>query len=146
MDKKRLSRILAASPREAVINLAEEIMGNYPVVMIKPPAKTLVMLTVKEPVKNSRFFLGEAIASECLLEVAGHRGASVMLGDDFEKARAAAILDAANSAALPVMRYMNAIIEVMEAEMMCEWRKEAAMHRKTQVQFQIMEDRNAEEA
>jgi alpha-D-ribose 1-methylphosphonate 5-triphosphate synthase subunit PhnG len=144
MDKKQFSRILAESPRDAVINLAGRVIDAYPVSVIKPPAKTLIMLTVKEPVKNSRFYMGEAIAAECLLEVAGHKGAAVILGDDFEKARAIAVLDAADSASLPVMADIRLRIAALEQQMILERRQEAALYRTTQVNFHIMEDRDAE--
>ena len=146
MDKKRFTRILSSSRREEVTALAGKIAEAYPVALIKPPAKTLVMLTAREPVKDSRFYLGEAIAAECLLEVDGHKGAAVILGDDFEKARAMAVLDAAQSAGLPEMAEILPRIEALEQEMLRQRRAEAALYRTTQVQFQIMEDKNAEQA
>jgi len=142
MDKKTISAVLAQSPREAVIALAAEISGVRSVVLVKPAEKTLVMLKVREPVKRSLFYLGEVIATECLVEVDGKRGASVLMGDDAEKARAMAVLDATHTARFPEWQDLEMKIHELNEDARQRRAKEAALHRKTQVRFTIMEDRD----
>lgn len=53
------------------------------------------MVQVKETIKQCLFYLGEVLASECMVAVDGVKGCNVMAGDDFKKVQAAAIIDAA---------------------------------------------------
>ena len=144
MDKQTLSAVLAQSPREEVIALAGEAAGGRSIVLVKPAEKTLVMLKVRESVKQSLFYLGEIIATECLVEVDGNRGACVLMGDDQEKARAMAVIDAAHTAGFPQWPGVEARVNELGADVQRKRAEEAALHRKTQVRFSIMEDRDGE--
>lgn len=93
MTKRELSAILAKASREEVTHLAEQIQEGCEIMMLKEPQKTLVMVKARESVKNSLFYLGEVLATECMVTVDGVRGMSVIAGDDFEKTAAAAVID-----------------------------------------------------
>jgi phosphonate C-P lyase system protein PhnG len=135
-----LSCVLAAAPREKVLQLADLIGNAYPVVMIKPPIAAPVTLTVREPVKDSRFLLEKTLATECILEINGHRGTAKVLGDDSERAKAIAILDAAYYAGVPLMHALNACIRVMELELFKEQFVNIGLRRQMKLQLQIAED------
>ena len=64
MEKKRLFQILSRAQRNDVIRLGERIQQQYPVTIVKKPEKSLTMIRMREPVKNSLFYLGEAIITE----------------------------------------------------------------------------------
>ena len=93
MTKHQMSVILARATSREIIEIAETVRKNHTVEMVKAPQKTLVMVKVRESIKQSLFYLGEVLASECMIAVDGVKGSSVMAGDDFEKVTAAAILD-----------------------------------------------------
>lgn len=93
MSKKELSAILAGASKEEVTAIAEQIKPVSEIRILKEPQKTLVMVKVRESVGNSLFYLGEVLATECMVTVDGVKGASVMAGDDFEKTIAAAVID-----------------------------------------------------
>lgn len=93
MTKRELSAILAKASKKEVTELAGQINGACEIKILKEPQKTLVMVKVRESVKNSLFYLGEVLATECMVTVEGIRGMSVIAGDDFEKALAAAVID-----------------------------------------------------
>lgn len=93
MTKRELSAVLSGASREEVSELAGRIRAGSEIKVLKEPQKTLVMVKVRETVKNSLFYLGEILATECMVDVDGKRGASVIAGDDFEKALSAAIID-----------------------------------------------------
>lgn len=60
MNKKRLFQILARADREEVIQLGKKVQQEcYSVTVVKQPEKTLTMIKMREPVKNSLFYLGE---------------------------------------------------------------------------------------
>lgn len=93
MTKRELSAILAKASTEETAELAGKIKRECEIKMLKEPQKTLVMVKVRESVKNSLFYLGEILATECMVTVKGVRGMTVIAGDDFEKAVDAAVID-----------------------------------------------------
>ena len=96
MEKKRLFQILSRAQRNDVIRLGERIQQQYPVTIVKKPEKSLTMIRMREPVKNSLFYLGEAIITEAVVSLGDTVGTAVTMGDDFEKTLHMAIIDAAS--------------------------------------------------
>ena len=94
MEKKRLFRILSKADRKDVIHLGEELQQQYSLTIVKKPEKSLVMIKMREPVKNSLFYLGETIITEAVVQLEDTVGTAVTMGDDFEKALHMAIIDA----------------------------------------------------
>ncbi len=93
MTKRELSAVLSGASKEEVSEIAGQIKAGSEIKILKEPQKTLVMVKVREPVKNSLFYLGEVLATECMVTVDGEKGVSVIAGDDFEKAVSAAVID-----------------------------------------------------
>ena len=93
MTKRELSAVLSGASKEEVSEIAGQIKAGSEIKILKEPQKTLVMVKVREPVKNSLFYLGEVLATECMVTVDGEKGVSVITGDDFEKAVSAAVID-----------------------------------------------------
>lgn len=63
-----------------------------------PAHQGLVMCQVRETARNSRFYLGEALMTECRVRLGATEGLGAVLGSDEELARAMAVVDAAYSA------------------------------------------------
>jgi len=141
MDKNTLSRISAFADTETLKSLAEKAAGNREILILKKPEKTMVLLSVKEPVKKSLFYLGELLAVHCIVELAGVRGAAVMMGDDFSRAQAAAILDAAHSGNFSEFSIIENELACLEDTRQKINARQAAMVRETQVRFHVLEDR-----
>lgn len=93
MTKRELSAILAKASAEDVAVLAEPIKAKAQIQVQKEPQKTLVMVKVRESIKNSLFYLGEVLATECMVTVNGVKGMSVIAGDQFDKAMNIAVID-----------------------------------------------------
>jgi alpha-D-ribose 1-methylphosphonate 5-triphosphate synthase subunit PhnG len=141
MDKLTLSRICAFADPARLQALAEKAAAGLKIILLKGPEKTMVFLQCREPVRQSRFYLGELLASHCVVEIAGVRGAAVQMGDDLDKARAAAILDAAHTGGFPCFVQVEPELLRLEEARKAELAKEAGEIRKTQVSFQALEDR-----
>ena len=141
MNKQSLSRISTFAKTEVLRSLAKKAAGNRELLFLKKPEKTMVLLSVKEPVKQSLFYLGEMLAVHCIVELAGVRGAAVLAGDDFLKAEAAAILDAAHSGDFPEFALVEPELLRFEEARQNEAGKQAAAVKETQVRFQALEDR-----
>jgi alpha-D-ribose 1-methylphosphonate 5-triphosphate synthase subunit PhnG len=141
MDKLTLSRICAYAGPALLGSLAEKAAEGKEAALLKGPEKTMVLLQVREPVRRSRFYLGELLAAHCVVELEGVRGAAVLMGDDLNKARAAAVLDAAHSGGFPGFARVEEELLRLEKERKTGLAKEAAEIRKTNVSFQSLEDR-----
>ena len=85
MEKKRLSRVLARADSGAVRALADKIKSAHSPVIVKAPEKSLAMIRMREPVRQSLFYLGEVVVSEAIVDIDGAKGMAVLMGDDFDK-------------------------------------------------------------
>lgn len=141
MDKKRLFKILAKSSRDKVIALGSFITDRYDVTTVKKPAKTLVMLKMRESTAGSAFFLGELLACEAMVEIDNKRGMALTAGDDFEKVFAMALVDAAMNAKIAEADSIKDSLLEMEKRVIEDENKEFGRNMKSKVEFRIMEDR-----
>lgn len=141
MDKRTLSRIMNFADTPLLRDLAGKAAEGREVLILKPAEKTLVLLQVREPERGGRFFLGEALAVHCIVEVDGVRGAAVQLGDELPRVEAAAVLDAAHSGNFAEFALALPQLIRLEADRAAALEREAELVRKTGVNFQSLEDR-----
>jgi alpha-D-ribose 1-methylphosphonate 5-triphosphate synthase subunit PhnG len=138
MNKNEMFRILAKSSRNDVMELSDIIQRNHDVIVMREPAKTLVMVKMHETVANSKFYLGEVLACESMVKIDGKTGMAVTAGDDFDKVLAMAIIDAAYNANFPETVWLNEKLNEMNKIIMGKEKKESAWHLKTKVNFRNM--------
>ena len=136
MEKKRLTKILAKTARETLASLAAEVLEKYPAVIIKEPSKTLTMIKMREPVRQSLFYIGEVIVCEAVIELGGVKGMAVCMGDDTEKTLNMAVIDAAVNKG--VFTQTDKLLELEKAQEDI-LRRENDMHLKTMVNFTSMD-------
>ena len=136
MDKKRLTKILARADKETVAALSADIQRSHRPVVVKEPGKTLTMIKMREPVKQSLFYIGEVIVCEATVEIDGIQGTAVTMGDDTEKVLDMAIIDAAVNKG--IFSGMDALLE-LERQQDDRVMRENAMHLKTMVNFTSMD-------
>ena len=86
MEPRRFSKIIEKCPAERVKELARPIVEQHQVAVIRKPAKTLVMVRMRETVAKAEFYLGELLAAEAMVELEGTKGFSLLMGDDLDKA------------------------------------------------------------
>ena len=135
MEKRRLSKILAKAHRDEVRQMAERIRADYDTTVIKGPEKSLTMIKMREPVKETLFFLGEIVVCEAIVDLEGTKGMAVVMGDDFEKVLDMAVIDAACSKGV-FTEYKR--LEELEKEQRTRLEKENAMFMNTMVNFNTM--------
>ena len=140
MEKKRQTRILAKADKQLVAALSSEIQETYRPVILKGPDKSLAMIRMREPVKQSLFYLGEVIVHEAVVEIDGICGAAVLMHDnadnDAAKTLDMAIIDAAINKG--VFMHMNMLLE-LEEQQNEQLMRENALHLKTMVNFESMD-------
>ena len=136
VDKRRMTKILANADSSAVAELSADIRKTYKPVIVREPGKTLVMIKMREPVKQSLFYIGEVIACEAVVEIDGVKGAAVVMGDDAGKTLDMAIIDAAvNKGVFTGIETLLAL----EKEQLEQVELENAMHLKTMVSFESLD-------
>ena len=140
MEKKRFFRILGKASRQQVSALAAPYKEKQRITVIKEPAKSLAMIRMREPVKESLFYLGEVIVCEASVLLGQTKGTAVTMGDDFENVMDMAVLDAAVNAG--IFQGEDALL-ILEAAQTAETEKENALYLNTMVSFTAMD---AEEA
>ena len=138
MDKNRLTKILAKADRSVIASLSADIQKAYRPVIVKEPGKTLAMIKMREPVKQSLFYIGEVIVCEASVEIDGTQGAAVLMGDDTEKTLNIAIIDAAINKGVFSDMDKLAELEKQQNDLVA---RENAMHLKTMVNFESMDGR-----
>lgn len=143
MDKLALSRISAFADTDILRSMAEKAAAGRELLFLKKPEKTMVLLQVKEPVKQSLFYLGEMLAVHCIVELSGVKGAAVLAGDDFSKAEAAAVLDAAHSGGFAEFALVEGELYRLEEARKQKAAGQTAAVKRTQVLFHAIEDRES---
>lgn len=136
MEKRRLFKIMSKADRKRIISLADEIRKENDVIIVKEPEKALTMIKMREPVKESLFYLGEVIVTEATVSINNINGMAVAMGDDYEKTLSMAIIDAACNAKL---FEKEALLLELEQEQISKEEKENAMFMKTMVNFNSMD-------
>jgi len=139
VDTRRLSWILGKSSSRFVTELAAPVMAAHPVTVIRPPPmKTLVMVKMRETVAQAEFYLGEMLAAEAMVELAGQKGFALMAGDDMDKVLSAAVLDAALRA-LPEREALIDALTTQERLLLDEEARIKQMHDRSRVQFETLD-------
>jgi alpha-D-ribose 1-methylphosphonate 5-triphosphate synthase subunit PhnG len=120
VNADRRAELLAAGEPTELVPLAERLVTDGTlgeVNVLSGPEVGMVMLTVREPVAEHRFQLGEVLVTQCTVEVAGATGWCVRGGDDRVSTLAAALLDGAAAAELPAATEIRELCLAIEARL-----------------------------
>lgn len=139
MNRKRLSRILVKSSTETLKALAEPIMNEMSVKVLRKPAKTMVMVRMKETIAKADYYIGELLACEAMVEISGTKGFALMAGDDMEKVLYGAVIDAALKLELKYNESITKVLLEQEERIKQQEQEEIRIHQATQVKFETME-------
>ncbi|MDR2421626.1 MAG: phosphonate C-P lyase system protein PhnG [Oscillospiraceae bacterium] len=140
MKKRDISGALSFAGREDVLALAGKIEANHDVSALTGPHTVLVMLKFRESAGGALFYAAEALACECYVKLGDTRGFAACLGDDLDKVRAMAVIDAALNAGVPETGEITAALGIMSAKTAEARALEARLAMSTKVDFSIMEE------
>lgn len=138
MNKKELSFAFSVAGKDELLNLVQPILERYKVFCLREAKQTLVMVKVREHVRQSRFYLGEVLCTACQMEVEGHKGISVLMGTDKKKAEAAAVLDAAFNAGIAEVSAIEEALRKIVEEDHKEREKRTEEVNRSKVDFTLM--------
>lgn len=95
LSRARRCELLAVAEPDELRSLADACLADgVEVRILVAPEVGVVSAQVREPVAQERFLLGDVLACRAEVELAGHRGWAMRLGDDRAAVLAAALLDA----------------------------------------------------
>lgn len=124
INRRRRTRVLAEGRSQLALDLAALVEGCVEVSEVAAPHQGLVMCQVRETARNSRFYLGEALMTECRVRIGDTEGLGAVLGMDTERARAMAVVDAALSQPTPLPVAAELERRLLEAEAELDRRQE----------------------
>lgn len=139
METCNYSKVLCQSSGQWVVDLIRPVMDKYPVRVLRKPAKTLVMIKMRETVAKAQFYLGEMLACEAMVELEGKKGFALMMGDDTQKVMAVAVVDALRKTDLPEKEPVLQALEQRQQELEREQQREIARHARSKVQFETLD-------
>lgn len=141
-SRDRRIELLAAAPAERLVALGERAVRAVGprLQLIRPPETGSVVLQVREPVADERFYLSDVLVTRAEVALDDVRGWSMRLGDDRLSALAAAVLDAVAetddlSLAGEVRQLCAEVEHQVEEERRREWQELSA----TIVQFEKLD-------
>jgi alpha-D-ribose 1-methylphosphonate 5-triphosphate synthase subunit PhnG len=137
VNRTQRSALLAAIPEPQTVRLAETVADGSlgDVQIITPPTVGMIMARVQDGARDELFNLGEVLVTEARVSVAGHEGWALVMGGSFERALAAAIVDASLEAGHTqrdaIERELEQLAQEQAALELAEWQRVAA----TKVEF-----------
>lgn len=140
MSRRTRTEVLVESAPSLAHELARALEAELPVRVVVPSRQGLVMNQVRETARNSRFYLGEALMSECRVRIGDVEGLGVVLGADGDLARSLAVIDAAYACepAPAVLADVDARIAAAGRALDAERAREAALIMGSRVSFDEM--------
>ncbi|GBG37646.1 phosphonate C-P lyase system protein PhnG [Mycobacterium montefiorense] len=126
LNRVRRCGLLAQAEMEELRVLADACLADgADVRVLVAPEVGLVSTQIREPVAGERFLLGDVLACRAEVELAGHRGWAMRVGDDRVAVLAAAVLDAEVEAGRPhaaeVDRLCCAVVARQAEQQHREW-------------------------
>ncbi|GGB07264.1 phosphonate C-P lyase system protein PhnG [Puia dinghuensis] len=127
----------ALAPLEAFVR---ELEPQCTVQVIRHPAVVITMIRAEDSVEGQPFYLGEALVTECELNVDGQAGFGLCLGDEPVRSYCIAFMDALLLLADGRLPWVQAFLEEQEALIADRLQTEHAHIQRTKVDFKLMEE------
>jgi alpha-D-ribose 1-methylphosphonate 5-triphosphate synthase subunit PhnG len=102
VNREQRFEAIAVAQAADLTPLADVVLADTEVAVIRGPTVGMVMLQARESVEGIRFNVGEVLVTEALVAIGAHHGYALVQGMAHELALAGAICDAAVEADHPV--------------------------------------------
>lgn len=132
--------LLASAPSQELLSLADRVLQrSSPPTIVAGPEIGLVMMQVREPVCEERFFLGEVLVTRAEVELRGTRGWAMRMGEDRAATLAAAILDAEAEANGEFADHIAGLCHEVKTDLRWAREQEWAEIAATEVHFDVID-------
>jgi phosphonate C-P lyase system protein PhnG len=133
-------RIFCECELDPLRELVVELERTHTVIISQPQSVCLTMIPAEDSLECQKFYLGEALTTECEVLVDQHPGYGLCLGDEPVRTYCMAVLDALihNSKSAPVE--IEAFLRVQQDALAHQQQQELDLILQTQVDFKLMEE------
>ena len=125
---------------EPLQKLVSKLEQSHPVEIRKSPSACLTMIPAEDSLEQQKFYLGEALTTECEVVVDGHIGFGLCLGDEPVRAYCIAVVDALLQSGLQRPLEMDAFLREQGEAVARRDQDEFDLILQTQVDFKLMEE------
>ena len=120
--------------------LVVELERSHNVTICRSPSVCLTMISAEDSLEQQKFYLGEALTTECEVEVDGLPGFGLCLGDEPVRAYCVAVVDALLQADRPVSPVVETFLREQGNLVASRDKAEFDLILQTQVDFKLMEE------
>jgi phosphonate C-P lyase system protein PhnG len=135
-----IDRILCECQIEPLRELVMKLEASYQVTVSRPPSVCLAMIPAEDSLEKQKFFLGEALATECEVLVDQQPGYGLCLGDEPVRTYSMAVIDAFVHGGSPIPAKVEAFLQHQQAVLARRQQEEFNLILQTQVDFKLMEE------
>jgi phosphonate C-P lyase system protein PhnG len=125
---------------EPLQKLVLKLEQSHRVEIRKSPSACLTMIPAEDSLEQQKFYLGEALTTECEVVVDGHVGFGLCLGDEPVRAYCIAVVDALSHLGLQRPLEMDAFLREQGEAVARRDQDEFDLILQTQVDFKLMEE------
>jgi phosphonate C-P lyase system protein PhnG len=132
--------ILCECDLEPLKGLVSQLERGYAVTVRRSPAVCLTMIPAEDSLEQQKFYLGEALTTECEVLVDALPGFGLCLGDEPVRAYCVAVVDALLHADRPLPKTIEAFLREQGELVARRDQNEFDLILQTQVDFKLMEE------
>lgn len=125
---------------EPLKELVTRLEQSHPVAVRRSPSVCLTMIPAEDSLEGQKFYLGEALSTECEVAVDGRTGFGLCLGDEPVRAYCIAVVDALLHGGGPVLPEIEAFLGEQGQIVARRDQDEFDLVLQTQVDFKLMEE------
>jgi phosphonate C-P lyase system protein PhnG len=125
---------------EPLQKLVSQLEQSHPVEIRKSPSTCLTMIPAEDSLEQQKFYLGEALTTECEVVVDGHPGFGLCLGDEPVRAYCIAVVDALLHTDFQRPPEIDAFLREQGKAVARRDQDEFNLILQTQVDFKLMEE------
>ena len=132
--------ILCECALEPLESFVREMEQQCTVQVIRQPQVATTMIRAEDSVEGQKFHLGEALISECEVDVEGQPGYGLCLGDEPVRSYCIAVIDALLQLSDARLPKVNAFLSEQETLITAQVQSEYKHIQRTKVDFKLMEE------
>ncbi|HUB62148.1 MAG TPA: phosphonate C-P lyase system protein PhnG [Puia sp.] len=132
-------QILCECELEALAAFVRELEQEYTVTVVRQPAVCMTMVQAEDSVEGQPFYLGEALTTECELQVDGNAGYGLCLGDEPLRCYCIAFVDALLLSPDGNPERVEAFLEAQDKAIAVRQQVEYNHIQRTKVDFKLLE-------
>jgi len=125
---------------QSLQQLVSRLEQAHSVAVRKAPSICLTMIPAEDSLEGQKFYLGEALTTECEVTVDGLAGFGLCLGDEPVRAYSIAVVDALLHGDRPVPREIESFLREQGERVARRDGEEYNLILQTQVDFKLMEE------